>query len=98
MEVVVDDIVVNTQPALDVAELAKGQDMAGELARLILALEREDDGSDHPVLRSMKSEINTWQSSVHTLLPEDASEQLRAELLMEARQLLDTLIAGKETA
>lgn len=99
IEVVIDDVIVNAGPDLDLDELAVGKDIAGELAVIILALERGDAADDtvRSLLQTAQRKVSSWQAPVRDVAPEPELEELRAELLQVAWRLLDTLIAGKET-
>lgn len=97
IRVVLDAVTVNTIPEVDLDALVESSGLAGELARLIRALEQEEpDEGAMGLVREALEEIASWTSAVQDLVPKVEEDQVRSELLVEARRLLDTLLAGRE--
>lgn len=98
----VEKLVVDTRPALSLADLANRNDPPGALARTILALEAEE----YPVLYrrlidSTLTRMTTVQrATVYSAVADSATvdrASARTHLLKEGYRLLDTLIAQRET-
>jgi hypothetical protein len=93
-----------TRPPLDLDLLAGGKDAPAVLARLILALEGEDDGMPPEFAGLLQDSVDqvrgAWRARPYlTLSEEDAAwspaEMARSALARQASLLLDHLLAQK---
>ncbi len=100
---IVEQVIFETQPALDLASIAVRNDPPGEIARLIRAFERDEQPVEY---RDLLYETTARLRSVYLSRPfadiatdsEPEVAQARECVLREAWSLLDTLVAQKEGA
>lgn len=96
----VEGVVDATRAALDLAALARADDLPGLLARRVLALESDDARERESVgelVRAARAELRALASGRpwSGLAPEDPGEsETRAELAQAARDALDELLQG----
>jgi exonuclease SbcD len=98
-----DKLTLEARPAIDLFELSKGMDPAGELARLIISLDSPNPHSPvvDQLLRSANTSANiVWQHSAYAQLLGGGDELVGPDSLTlvqeQAWQLLSTLIVQRE--
>ena len=103
--VLLDRLILDARPAIDLEELSRSMDPAGELARLIISLDSPEpqDLKAEQVLRSASASVDTvWQNSAYLPLQdgEGASgmPDVKDLVLEQAWVLLSTLVAQREQA
>lgn len=108
----VDRVEARTRPALDIEEIARGNDPAGLLAKRLVAIERgacggnrsngsSDDASTAWVLDAQRAVEGIHRSKPYQFVaddPEPDEDSSRRLLLDQGYRLLDALIAQKEPA
>jgi DNA repair protein SbcD/Mre11 len=98
----VEQVRLETRPAVDLAALAAGRDPAGVLAGLLLALEPDGAGPPAELLfRAEQAVASVWQARPYVSLGDAAAGEVHAGAARDAavRQawlLLDALLAQKE--
>ena len=99
---VVEKLAVETEPAIELETLARGEDAAGELARLIRALDGEATADDPDALwsevRSALRAVSDHPAFAELETQSESDEALEARLRRLALDLLSALRAQKEAS
>lgn len=106
-QVVVERVELNTQPAIDLVDVAKGSDPPGVLAQLLLALQRDDlPGEYQELFEKLAEKLERFRGSraFSPLIsqgiarPKVSEDELKRYIKQEGFRLLEELLSQQENA